>query len=514
MPKVSTEHLLEVIRSLTKAEKRNFRIYSERNNKGISPIFVQLYDFLERFDRYDEKLLLKKVPNLKKSQLSNVKAHLYKQILASLRRIDRKSELDITIRDQLDYSRILYNKGLYKASLALLDKTKKIAWKNGYFSSALSALEFEKFIESQYITGSMYPKALQITNETAELMNKLTLTHKLSNLSLSMYAYYLQHGHIKLGPIYDEVTIYFTTSLPEVEYKSLDFYQKLYYTQSSAWYSMMVQDFPNHFKHAKKWINLFDEYPKKKQSETTLYIKGLHNVLSALFMNNATQKFIGHYEKLMQFKKADNLKITANEQSQLTLYQTLHTIHKVYLTTEYSKNVKHIPDIEALINNNPHNWDHHRILVLKYKVACVYFGASKFDKAITILNLIINKNYSNIRQDIQCYARILNLAAHFNLGNETLVSYQVRSVYRFLLKMDQQEKVLQEIFKFLRKTPNILPSQLKTEFRQLRATLRPLAKDPKERRPFIYFDIIAWLDSRINGTKIEVEVQKRIKRKT
>ncbi len=511
MPKVSTEHLLEVIRSLTKSEKRNFRIHSERNNKSSDLLFIQVYDFLDRFDRYDEKLLLKRIPKLKKSQLSNIKAHLYKLILASLRRIDKKSELDISIRDQLDYSRILYNKGLYRASLALLDKTKKLACQHGFFSSALSALEFEKFIESQYITGSMYPKAKQITNETADLIEKLTLTHRLSNLSLSMYAFYLQHGHIKIGSIYDEVTNHFISSLPDVEYKSMDFYQKLYFTQSSAWYCMMTLDFPNHFKHAKKWLDLFDEYPNKKQSETTLYIKGLHNVLSALFMNSATKKFLGHYDKLMHFEKSDKFKITANELSQLSLYQTLHTIHKIYLTAEYSKNEKHIPAIENLINENPHNWDSHRILVLKYKVACVYFGASKYDKATTLLNLIINKNYSGIRQDIQCYARILNLAAHFNLGNETLVSYQVRSVYRFLLKMDQQEKVLQEIFKFLRKTPNILPSQLKTEFRKLRAILRPLSKDPKERRPFIYFDIIAWLDSRINGTKIEVEVQKKIK---
>ncbi len=512
MPKVSTEHLLEVIRSLTKAEKRNFRMYAERNNKDSALLFVQVYDFLDKYDKYDEKLLLKKITGIKKSQLSNIKAHLYKQLLASLRRIDRKTELDITIRDQLDYARILYNKGLYQASLSLLDKTKSIAWEHGYFSSALSALEFEKFIESQYITGSMYPKAKLITDQTAELMEKLALTHRLSNLSLSMYAYYLQHGHIKKGPILQEVSDQFTQALPNIDYRSMDFYQKLYFTQSHAWYNMMIQDFPNHFKHAKRWIDLFDEYPKKKQSETTLYIKGLHNVLSALFMNNATKKFINYYDQLIHFKKVAKLKTTINEKSQLTLYQTLHTIHKIYLTAEYSKNIKHLKPIENLINSNPYNWDTHRILVLKYKVACVYFGASKHDQAITLLNLIINKNYSNIRQDIQCYARILNLAAHFNLGNETLVNYQVRSVYRFLLKMDQQEKVLQEIFKFLRKTPNILPSQLKTEFRKLRAKLRPLSKDPAERRPFIYFDIISWLDSRINGTKIEIEVQKKVKR--
>jgi hypothetical protein len=57
-----------------------------------------------------------------KVQLSNLKSYLYKQILVSIRLNIQIKILDIN-REQ-DFATILYNKGLYKQSLKILDKTK------------------------------------------------------------------------------------------------------------------------------------------------------------------------------------------------------------------------------------------------------------------------------------------------------------------------------------------------------------------------------------------------------
>ena len=70
--------------------------------------------------------LLKKNKRLNKQQLSNVKAHLYKQILASLRLISSENNIDIQLHEQMDYARILYNKGLYLQSLKVLDRMKEM----------------------------------------------------------------------------------------------------------------------------------------------------------------------------------------------------------------------------------------------------------------------------------------------------------------------------------------------------------------------------------------------------
>ena len=49
------------------------------------PFQVDAFDAIDKLKEYDEKILLKRLPDVQKAQLSNLKAHLYKQILASLR---------------------------------------------------------------------------------------------------------------------------------------------------------------------------------------------------------------------------------------------------------------------------------------------------------------------------------------------------------------------------------------------------------------------------------------------
>ena len=117
MPKQKTDDLIQLINSLTRAEKRHFRLFVKRNQASEDILFLQLFDFLEKRNDYDEELILKRLPGIKKRQLSNLKAHLYKQLLISLRLLATKNAADIQIRELLDYARVLYDKGLYRQSL-------------------------------------------------------------------------------------------------------------------------------------------------------------------------------------------------------------------------------------------------------------------------------------------------------------------------------------------------------------------------------------------------------------
>ena len=85
MPKISTEPLFELIKSLTKSEKRNFKLYAKRISLNEEAKFVRLFDIIDQLDEYNEDRIIQKGNGIKSSQLSNLKAHLYKQILTSLR---------------------------------------------------------------------------------------------------------------------------------------------------------------------------------------------------------------------------------------------------------------------------------------------------------------------------------------------------------------------------------------------------------------------------------------------
>src|SRR4030095_592699 len=111
MPNRSTDALFQLIKSLEKSEKRNFKLYVKRNSATESSKTIQVFDALDKMDNYDEQLLLKKNKGIKKQQLSNLKAYLYKQILSSLRQIKDSDNVDMLLHEQMDYARILYNKG-------------------------------------------------------------------------------------------------------------------------------------------------------------------------------------------------------------------------------------------------------------------------------------------------------------------------------------------------------------------------------------------------------------------
>ncbi|MEJ7671568.1 MAG: hypothetical protein WKF59_02365 [Chitinophagaceae bacterium] len=73
-----------MIHSLQKQEKRNFKLYIKRNSSNEDMKIIQLFDALDAMSEYDEEVLMRKATSLKKQQLSNTKAHLYKQVLGKL----------------------------------------------------------------------------------------------------------------------------------------------------------------------------------------------------------------------------------------------------------------------------------------------------------------------------------------------------------------------------------------------------------------------------------------------
>src|SRR6056300_1137985 len=206
------DNLFVLLKSLTKSEKRQFRLYVGRMGSNEDSKFLNLFQLLDKMNRYDEKVILKK-GIVTKQQLSNLKAHLYKQILISLRMNPVHKNIRIQIREQLDFATILYQKGLYKQSLKILDKVKGIAIANEEKNIAYEIVELEKVIETQYITRSLPDRAGELSRESQWLTELNSIASKLSNLSLELYGMMLKMGYVRNDADYRRVTEFFNSSL-------------------------------------------------------------------------------------------------------------------------------------------------------------------------------------------------------------------------------------------------------------------------------------------------------------
>jgi hypothetical protein len=170
-----------------------------------------------------------------------------------------------------------------------------------------------------------------------------------------------------------------------------------------------------------------------------------------------------------------------------------------------------VPSIIEKLNEYALFLDSHRIMVLNYKIAMLYFGSGDYETCIDYLQKIINDNVE-LRNDLQCYARLLHLMAHYELKNYELMEYLTKSVYRFMSKMENLTVVEEEMFKFLRNSFHVSRHKLKEELEKFLDKTKALEKNRFETRSFAYLDVISWVESKVSQkTMSEVIREKFLK---
>ncbi|MEO6722929.1 MAG: hypothetical protein ABIN67_21355 [Ferruginibacter sp.] len=510
-----TDTLFHLIKTLEKAEKRNFKLFIKRSSGNEDLKIIELFDALDKLTEYDENLLLKKLSSIKKPQLSNTKVHLYKQLLASLRIIKSTESIDMQLNEQLDHARILYNKGLFLQSLKMLEKLKETAKTHNKFNFLTQVIAWEKKIETLHITRSIRDRGEQLSAEAMEVNARVDMVAKLSNLALRLYGFYIQNGHARNEKDEKGVIDFLQKNLPTNAHQQTGFYERLYLYQSYCWYAFIRQDFLMYYRYAQKWIDIFHEQPLMIKVETGYYIKGMHNLLNAHFDLRNYQKFEIDLQAFRKFAKTPIVTHHDNHRIQSFIYINSAKINQHFMLGTFDEGLKQVPELEEKLREYVLYIDNHRLLVFNYKIASLYFGNADFDTCIDYLQKIINGN-PELRNDLQCYARLMHLMAHYELGNFEIIDSLIKSVYRFMAKMENLTVIEEEMFKFLRNSFHVHRSKLKPELEKFLHKIKKLEKNRFQTRSFAYLDVISWLESKVfekpMSLIIKEKAQKRKKR--
>lgn len=496
MPNRFTDTLFQLIKSLEKAEKRHFKLYIKRSSGNEDLKIIELFDAMDKLPEYDEALLLKKLKSIKKPQLSNIKVHLYKQLLASLRLLKSSDSIDLQLNEQFDYAHILYKKGLFSQSLKILDKAKEMARSNHKINFLVSAIALEKRIETLNITRDMQPRAEELSAEVNEVNRRIDALSRLSNLAMLLYSWFIKYGHARNQRDEALVKAYLKEHLPANAWQQTGFYEKLYLYQSLSWYAFILQDFLLYYRYAQKWVDIFDEEPLMIRVETGHYIKGLHTLLNAHFDLRNYKRFDDTLKKFERFAETDRVRLHDNFRTQAFVYIYNAKINQHSMTGTFKEGVKLVPKLLEGLEEHALFIDQYRIMVFNYKIASLYFGNGDYDSCIDYLQKIINEN-SEVRNDLQSYSRLLHLMAHYELGNYDLMEYLSKQVYRFMSKKENLTIVEEEIFKFLRKTFHLDRSKVQAELEKFLQRIKGLEKNRHETRAFAYLDIISWVESKV-----------------
>lgn len=102
MSNKASASLHRLIKSLTKPEKRYFKVFSSRHVIGDQNNYLVLFDAIDRQSEYDEAKLLKKFKNEPfVKRFSIAKSRLYNAILKSLDAYHANSSVEAQLKRQL-----------------------------------------------------------------------------------------------------------------------------------------------------------------------------------------------------------------------------------------------------------------------------------------------------------------------------------------------------------------------------------------------------------------------------
>ncbi len=496
MSKVIQDHLFELIKSLSRSEKRYFKLYISRHKATDKNNYGLLFDFLEKKETYNEQEVFKQFK--KEAFLNNfsiTKRRLYDQILSALDAFHTVNSVDAQLYKMMHGADILYKKSLYPHASRLLNSACKLAKKNERYS-ILSEIEDKQrqLLETRHYSSISKGELEEMQLKSNQLLEQVTLQSKLwfakSYLFIDLNKKGQEQEQLKQHHSYiNEITRNCELSVSNT----------YLFNHIEAAYYFAVNDYENSWKHLESNIILLENNTFLLEEFPNYYIGTLTN---AIYVN----------EKLGNTAKADTLlknlkevtgllRIGLSEDLLLKLFLNTSSIELSILTSrgEFEQALHSLPYIENGLKLYEAKIPQQRQLFYFFQFAGVHIALEEYAEALKWINRILNTPNMDSNEDIIAYTHILNLLVHLELKNNQLLPYTLKSTHRFLKTRNRLHSFEQLILQFISNFSNYREIDKQEAWEKLYSKLISL-RDTKDYQSFSsYFDFETWAESKMTG---------------
>ncbi len=508
--KPSTE-LFKLIKSLSKSEKRFFKLSSSLQSGDKN--YLKIFDFIEGQAKYDEeelKRVFKKETFIK--HLPSEKNHLYKLILKSLRSYYSEQSVSSLLKQEIKNVEILYNKALYKECEKFVSRAKQIARDHEKFYYWFELISWEKkLLEEAYESGEFTTNLDALVEEEEEVIAKLRNLAEYQVIYSKINLIFRSGGFTRTDAerlVVDGIADYHlikgkNTAL-STRAASMCYYIKGLCAATNRNYDESFQFF-------NRTREILDRNPDIKADSGQRYVMTLSHLLRCYIDSEDFEKA---QSLILDMRALDGKKGFNSIDIMVRIFTSTYNLELNLLHTmgDFQKSVDLIPQIEKLQEEYGDKVSKEQEILLTYNKAYSYFGIGEFKKALSYINEVLNDNEQNLRQDIYSFSRLFNLVLHFELENYDFLEYIIKSTNRYLSKQERDYEVENVCIKHIRKlSKSIHSTERILVLEKMKEELEPLLMDRNERVVLEYFNITAWVTSKIYKISFSEAVQSELK---
>lgn len=471
------EHLFFLIKSLTKSEKRYFKL-----NAGANKIYVKLFDAILAQETYDEDAIRKEFAGeafLK--QLHVTKNYLNKLILQSLKAFHQKVSKSTEVLERLRNIEILFHKELYEQCLVEIDNTQKLAERFELYTSLLNIIQWKKAI-IQRKTPNRYDILDKFNKQYLEVLKLLENQNHFQQMGidLAQNVFRAKKNELKLD---GEAAL---TIDAKVSYLNAVYLQKL-----------QERDFIGAKKTLQELALFLEHKPDILIEKAGLYISSVNNLIGFLIYQNEMQEALDwirktkiFYEKWRHKKKSKSLL--------KQIFRVYNSELEIYRFSENPRSYqREIDVIKGFVFANENKAPEGYLASFWFQFANLHFDKKEYLEALTWVNKFLNTTSKNIRKDLHIQIRFLNLMIHLERQNLFVLRYFTENTKRYIRQnraLHTYEKTLLKFFQRIGKSPKASQKEL---FRKLRNDIQSefnLSNNPQSKMDLQVY--LKWLEGK------------------
>lgn len=504
-----SEELFDLIKSLTKSEKRFFKLSSSLQSGSKN--YLKIFTAIDKQREYDEEAIkeeFKKETFIK--HFPSEKNHLYKLILKSLRAYHADNSVSSILKQEIKNIEILYTKSLYKECNKFLVRAKKMAFTHEKFYYLYELLSWEKILlEEAYEEGEFSVDLDKLINEEKNIIEKLRNLAAYHVLYSKINYVFRSGGYARSER--DKQIIEEISNHPLIKNKNTALSNRAaticYYIQGFC--AMANRDWKQSRIKFEKVKAIFDKHDLIKNDIPKRYIRTLSNLIKCeieLGDHKKSKVLMAEMQNLEGKKGFKSLDIEV----MIFKETSLARLKLCQRTGEFKKAADSVDGILKQLEEYRGRINKEQEIRFYYNFAYIFFGIGEYNKALFWINKVLNDNETNLRQDLYGYARLFNLVIHYELGNNELLEYIIKSTHRYLNKRNRAYDIESLVINSLKKLSKAYDkADEKSILEKMKPELTQVLKNDADKVILEYFDYEAWVESKTKSKSFTEIVKKK-----
>ncbi len=507
MSNVGSDRLHRLIKSLTKAEKRYFKLFSSRHTIGEVNHYVRLFDAIESMKVYnEEKLLLQFREEDFIRFFSITKSRLFERVLLSLDAFHHASSVDAELWKELHFAEILYKKTHYDMCARRLEIARRLATRYEKFAVLAQISDMEKTLaEKDSYSGRTENDIARMQEDDKRIAEQLGVFNELWNVKSLLFMQLNSRGPTQnakeLSDYRDALDKIYQKTNPVLLSQNARF---MFHHAYSA-YHFAAGQYEDCREHLEKNTHLIETNTDIFRDEPNIYFGVLTNLI---YICSRLQQYDDVMKNLKKLRALpEKLDTARNEDLELKLFSSAYSLElTLYNTTgRFEKSVAIAPRIEKGLERFEGKLSILRQAYFRFTIAVGYFGAGKYQAAQRWINKLTSDPNMEQTEAIFIVAQIFAIVIHFELGHDDQIPYITRATRRYLNMKRRPYKFERLMLRFFDRYKSTNTSG----FPELRKDLVALEQDNFDRAAFEYFDFPAWVESKSKGVSFRAVVEEK-----